>query len=130
MLSTLPRADGEVTAAPAYRFGYLPFVDGLRAISILAVVAFHTGIPGLSGGFVGVDVFFVISGFLIINHITAELQAGRFSIARFYARRALRILPVFLIVIVAVACAAPLLLPTPDVYLSATLAAIISPLMA
>ncbi|MBN8966627.1 MAG: acyltransferase, partial [Rhizobiales bacterium] len=48
---------------------YLPFVDGLRAVAILSVVACHIGIPGLGGGYVGVDVFFVISGFLIINQI-------------------------------------------------------------
>ena len=56
---------------------YLPFVDGLRAVSILAVVGFHVGLPGFSGGYVGVDVFFVISGFLIINQIRQDLVAKR-----------------------------------------------------
>ena len=57
---------------------YLPFVDGLRAISIVAVVLYHIGVPGISGGFVGVDIFFVISGFLIINQIKAGLISTGF----------------------------------------------------
>ena len=55
---------------PAYR----PDVDGLRAIAVLAVVFYHAGVPGFSGGFVGVDVFFVISGFLITQIVWSELQ--------------------------------------------------------
>lgn len=81
--------------------GYSRAVDGLRAVSILAVVAHHA-VPGwVPGGFVGVDVFFVISGFLIINQIALDLASGRFSLADFWARRALRILPPFLLVVVA-----------------------------
>jgi Acyltransferase family len=75
---------------------YLPFVDGLCAISILAVVAYHVGVPGVSGGFVGVDVFFVISGILIINQIRTGLEADRFSILSFYVHWALRIFPPYL----------------------------------
>jgi len=75
-------------------------VDVLRALSVLAVVAYHAGVPGIPGGFVGVDVFFVISGFLIIGQIVAEHQKGGFSYAGFWARRALRILPTYLLVIV------------------------------
>ena len=66
-------------------FRHLVFVDGLRAISILAVVSCHIGMPGTLGGFVGVDIFFVISGFLIINQIKVGLTTGRFSIFSFYA---------------------------------------------
>ena len=109
---------------------YLAFVDGLRAVSILAVVGFHVGMPGFSGGFVGVDIFFVISGFLIINQIREGLEAGRFSILNFYVRRVLRILPVFLLVLLCVFILAPFILPTPDVYLDFALAAVTAPLMA
>jgi peptidoglycan/LPS O-acetylase OafA/YrhL len=73
--------------------GYRPDVDGLRAVAVLSVVAFHLGVRGISGGFVGVDVFFVISGFLITGIITRELGEGRFSLLEFYRRRARRILP-------------------------------------
>lgn len=111
------------------RTDYLPFVDGLRAISILAVVGFHSGIAGLPGGFVGVDVFFVISGFLIINHINDELQRGQFSLLRFYARRVLRIQPALLLVLLLVSCAVPFVVPNPDVYFNSALAALLSPLM-
>lgn len=108
---------------------YLAFVDGLRAVSILAVVGFHVGLPGFSGGFVGVDIFFVISGFLIINQIREGLEAGRFAILNFYVRRVLRILPVFLLVLLCVFLLAPFILPTPDVYLDFALAAVTAPLM-
>lgn len=76
-------------------------IDGLRAVAVLPVIFFHAGIPMFSGGFVGVDVFFVISGFLITTIISSELDAGTFSIARFYERRARRILPALFIVMAA-----------------------------
>ena len=72
---------------------YLPFVDGLRAVAIAAVVAFHAFPDLLPGGFAGVDVFFVISGFLITRFIAAEVQEGSFSLLRFFVRRARRLLP-------------------------------------
>jgi peptidoglycan/LPS O-acetylase OafA/YrhL len=68
-------------------------IDGLRALAILPVLLFHTHVPGFSGGFVGVDVFFVISGYLITGIIAREIDAGQFSLGRFYERRARRILP-------------------------------------
>ncbi|MBV8835405.1 MAG: acyltransferase, partial [Alphaproteobacteria bacterium] len=80
---------------------YKPFIDGLRAVAILSVVASHAGVPGLSGGYVGVDIFFVLSGYLIIGQIEADVAAGRFSFIDFAARRALRILPAFLVVMIA-----------------------------
>jgi peptidoglycan/LPS O-acetylase OafA/YrhL len=108
---------------------YLSYIDGLRAVSILAVVAFHIGLPGFSGGYVGVDIFFVISGFLIINIIRSELEQGRFSILSFYARRSLRILPPFLVMLCAVYLVAPFILPSPIVYRDFWLSALLSPLM-
>lgn len=108
---------------------YLAFVDGLRAVSILAVVGFHVGLAGFPGGFVGVDVFFVISGFLIINQIRTALEARRFSIAGFYARRALRILPPYFVMLLATLAVAPVVLGSPTVYLEFMRQAAISPLM-
>ena len=72
---------------------YRPDIDGLRAIAVLSVIFFHTGISGFSGGFVGVDVFFVISGYLITSIILKDIKSGEFSIARFYERRIRRIFP-------------------------------------
>jgi peptidoglycan/LPS O-acetylase OafA/YrhL len=72
---------------------YRPEIDGLRAISVLAVVAFHLGASWIPGGFVGVDVFFVISGFLITSIISRELAQGTFRLRDFWLRRARRILP-------------------------------------
>src|SRR5436305_10043606 len=68
-------------------------IDGLRAMAVLLVVAFHLNLPLCHGGYVGVDVFFVISGFLITQVIEREIQESRFSIAAFYERRIRRILP-------------------------------------
>ena len=76
-------------------------IDGLRALAVLPVILFHAGVPGFSGGYVGVDVFFVISGYLITALILTELDGGHFSLADFYARRARRILPALLTVILA-----------------------------
>ena len=74
---------------------YRPDIDGLRAFAIVPVLFFHAGVPGLDGGFVGVDIFFVISGYLISRLIYAELDESRFSIIGFYERRARRIAPAF-----------------------------------
>jgi peptidoglycan/LPS O-acetylase OafA/YrhL len=81
--------------------GYRPEVDGLRAIAVVPVVLFHAGFGWFSGGYIGVDVFFVISGYLITSIILNEHKAGKFSIANFYERRARRILPpLFLVMLV------------------------------
>lgn len=81
--------------------GYRPDIDGLRAIAILAVVAFHAFPSSLRGGYVGVDVFFVISGFLIGRIVYRSLEAGTFSFPQFYARRVRRIFPALLLVLLA-----------------------------
>jgi peptidoglycan/LPS O-acetylase OafA/YrhL len=72
---------------------YRSEIDGLRALAVVPVVLFHAGVHALSGGFVGVDIFFVISGYLITSIILTELEQGKFSVLNFYERRARRILP-------------------------------------
>src|SRR4051812_27148780 len=79
--------------------GYRGDIDGLRAISVLLVILFHLGFAPASGGFIGVDVFFVISGYLITGIIYDALRVEQFSFVRFYERRARRILPALLAVI-------------------------------
>ena len=72
---------------------YRPEIDGLRAIAVLPVLFFHAGFELFAGGFVGVDIFFVISGYLITSIILKEKLANTFTITNFYERRARRILP-------------------------------------
>lgn len=78
-----------------------PEIDGLRAIAVLPVVLFHADFQAFAGGFVGVDVFFVVSGYLITSIILAEQQSGTFTLASFYERRARRILPALMVVVLA-----------------------------
>jgi peptidoglycan/LPS O-acetylase OafA/YrhL len=80
---------------------YRPEVDGLRALAVVPVILFHAGFGAFAGGFVGVDVFFVISGYLIASIIVEEMRAGRFSFAQFFERRARRIIPALYAVILA-----------------------------
>jgi peptidoglycan/LPS O-acetylase OafA/YrhL len=86
MMAPSGREPGRVQA-------YRADIDGLRALAVLSVIFHHYLVPGFRGGFVGVDVFFVISGFLIAAHIESEIAAGRFSLLAFYERRIRRILP-------------------------------------
>jgi len=90
--------------------GYRADIDGLRALAILSVIAFHSGLPHVGGGFVGVDVFFVISGYLISSHMFRDLDRGTFSLKAFYERRAKRILPALFVVVVSCYVLATLLL--------------------
>src|SRR4051794_26144027 len=92
---------------------YRPDIDGLRAIAVLSVLFYHLGFRGFPGGFVGVDVFFVISGYLITGIIKAELERKAFSFASFYARRARRLLPA-LFATIGVCALVAILLFTPD----------------
>lgn len=78
---------------------YRPEIDGLRALAVIPVIIYHTGIFGFSGGYVGVDVFFVISGFLITKIISEEIAANSFTLKAFYERRARRILPALFLVL-------------------------------
>lgn len=87
-------------------------LDGVRALAVLAVLAAHAGVPFVPGGFVGVDVFFVLSGFLITSLLYGELAGtGRIDLGAFWTRRARRLLPAALIMIVAVVAARPLFVP-------------------
>jgi peptidoglycan/LPS O-acetylase OafA/YrhL len=92
---------------------YRPDIDGLRAIAVLSVLFFHSGMSVFSGGYVGVDIFFVISGYLITTIIVREIASNDFSIVRFYERRFRRILPALTVVMAASLIAGFLLLP-PD----------------
>ena len=94
-------------------FGFRPDIEGLRAVAVLLVVLSHAGLGRFAGGYVGVDVFFVISGFLITTLLLKELgRTGTISLRRFYARRALRLLPVSTVVLVATLAAAWFWLPS------------------
>lgn len=109
-----------LTTSPTYRAD----VDGLRAFAVIAVLLFHLGVPGVSGGYVGVDVFFVISGFLITGLVVDELEGGRFSFARFYLRRLRRLGPaLFAVTTVTCIAAAWVLLPEDAMSFSASLLA-------
>src|SRR6476646_5741867 len=77
---------------------YRPDIDGMRAIAVLSVMVFHFWRSALPGGFVGVDIFFVISGFLITTHIRNDVVAGKFSLIAFYSRRVKRIAPAMLVI--------------------------------
>lgn len=86
--------DALETAAPVGRLGYRPELDGLRAVAVAAVIGYHAGLPGFSGGHVGVIWFFVLSGFLITTLLLEERDViGDIDLRRFYQRRALRLLP-------------------------------------
>lgn len=80
------------------KLNYRPEIDGLRAIAVLVVICFHAKFQAFTGGFVGVDIFFVISGYLITSIIYQDIQENRFSIVNFYERRARRILPAFFLI--------------------------------
>lgn len=82
-------------------FSYKPELDGLRAIAVLSVILYHAGFSFLPGGFVGVDIFFVLSGFLITSILIAELDKGKFSFSAFYERRIRRLLPPLIPVLLA-----------------------------
>jgi peptidoglycan/LPS O-acetylase OafA/YrhL len=88
-------------AAPTIERRFRPDIEGLRAVAVTLVVLYHAGVPWLPGGYVGVDVFFVVSGFLITGLLFGELrQRGTFSLIGFYARRMRRLLPASVLVLV------------------------------
>ena len=116
-VATAPRPASR-RGIPASGWGALPQnqfrtdIEGLRAVAVVAVVLFHAGLPGVGGGFIGVDVFFVVSGFLITGLLWREASGtGTVRLARFYGARARRLLPAAVTVLVATCIASAVLLP-------------------
>ncbi|HUR16878.1 MAG TPA: acyltransferase family protein, partial [Candidatus Limnocylindrales bacterium] len=98
--------------APTERGHFRADIEGLRAVAVVAVLLFHAGVPGFAGGFIGVDVFYVISGFLITGLLRRELlRSGSVDLITFYARRARRLLPAALTVIAVTMVASVVVLP-------------------
>jgi peptidoglycan/LPS O-acetylase OafA/YrhL len=112
--------------AQAYRAD----IDGLRALAVLSVMFHHYLVPGFRGGFVGVDVFFVISGYLIAAHIERDLAAGRFSLLAFYERRIRRILPALFFMLALFLVLAYLVYFPPELHFQTRLAAYVIPFLA
>jgi peptidoglycan/LPS O-acetylase OafA/YrhL len=106
---------GDETVAQQ-NLAYRPHIDGLRAIAIIAVVLWHANLLGVTGGYVGVDVFFVISGFLITSIIARDLRGGTFSLIGFWERRVRRIIPALVIVMCFCAVASYFLMLYPSDY--------------
>jgi peptidoglycan/LPS O-acetylase OafA/YrhL len=103
---------------------YRPDIDGLRAIAVLAVIAFHANSNLVPGGFIGVDIFFVISGYLITGLIATAMDRGDFSFAEFYTRRIKRIFPAYIVVaLVTLAISSYLLIPNDYIFYTTSLAA-------
>src|SRR4051812_16049700 len=99
-------------AAAHYRLGYVPGLDGLRGIAVIAVLLFHGGVSWARGGFLGVDLFFVLSGYLITSLLLDELRrTGTIGLGGFWSRRARRLVPALLLVVAAVGASALLVDP-------------------
>lgn len=94
---------------------YRPDIDGLRAVAVMSVVLFHAGYAAFAGGFAGVDIFFVISGFLITRLIRRDVEIGQFGFGRFYLRRARRLFPAMFVAVVLTFGASALVL-SPDLF--------------
>ena len=122
----LARLGREADTAWQYRAD----IDGLRAVAVLSVIFHHFLVPGFRGGFVGVDVFFVISGFLIAEHIDSDLREGRFSLLGFYERRIRRIFPAFFLMYALTLLAAWLILIPRDRYATAAMSVRVIPFLA
>lgn len=107
---------------------YRADIDGLRAIAIVSVVAYHCGLKAVSGGFVGVDIFFVISGYLIASQVNRDVSTDSFQISKFYQRRAKRILPALAGVLCALFLAALILFSPQEMkeFASSAIAAVLS----
>src|SRR5580704_14616574 len=95
MTARLGNPAGRTSVSPISSAQYRPAIDGLRAVAVLAVFIFHLNRKWLPGGFVGVDVFFVISGFLITSILLRDYGRNTFSLWKFYQRRIARLFPAF-----------------------------------
>jgi peptidoglycan/LPS O-acetylase OafA/YrhL len=105
----------KVSRTPKGHGAFRPDIEGLRAVAVIMVVAFHGGIRAFSGGFIGVDIFFVMSGYLITGILARELQeTGTLSFVEFYARRSRRLIPASVVMVLAVIGLCTLLLPLID----------------
>jgi peptidoglycan/LPS O-acetylase OafA/YrhL len=103
---------GEVESAPLGGGAYVPTLDGIRALAVAAVLAFHGGVPHTSGGYLGVSLFFTLSGFLLTAVLLRERAGtGRISMLRFWERRFRRLLPAAIVTLAAIALLAPRLDP-------------------
>ena len=97
----------------SHHSGRLDALDGVRALAVLLVVAFHVGIPGMDGGFLGVDVFFVLSGYLITTLLLRDVRRyGQVRLTTFWTRRVRRLMPAFLLLVLAVTAWAAIVAPT------------------
>lgn len=94
--------------------GFRDDINGLRAWAVVAVLLFHFKVPGFGAGFIGVDIFFVISGFLMTGIILRGLEKGNFSLWQFYMARARRIVPALMLLIAVLLALGWFWLPTPD----------------
>jgi peptidoglycan/LPS O-acetylase OafA/YrhL len=108
----VPRTDDKIRSVSTRR--YRADLDGIRAVAVLAVVLFHLELPQFAGGYVGVDVFFVLSGFLITGIIAPAAAEGRFSFGDFYLRRIRRLLPAVVATVIATTLAAAIILQPID----------------
>ena len=112
LVETQARELGRPKTAPVGSSQFRPDIQGIRAVAVLTVILYHASMPGVRGGFIGVDVFFVISGFLITGGIVKELRRdGTVSLSGFYVRRIARILPAATVTIIATVLLARVLLP-------------------
>ena len=108
-MDSFPEERGKATKTHARA----PGLDGVRALAVLAVMGFHAGASELSGGFLGVDIFFVLSGFLITDLLVVQYdRLGRLDLKSFWARRARRLLPPLAVMLVVVTAAASVIEPT------------------
>lgn len=101
----------DAISGPATHGGFIPSIEGLRALAVLVVLLFHLDIPGFSAGYLGVDLFFVISGFIITRNILFDLHGDRFSLKGFYVRRFRRLFPALLVTVLLTLLVAVLVLP-------------------